>query len=200
MSWYVTRRRRSQGRYPPSLRIEYPNWAKVRFLEEPRQVQVNGEDRWCVNVEYLDGTAYTNNGPAEKGKTYTLWIGKTLAIALSNAFADPDNPDKVPKLRNQIARIARGERKIRDARIYIAEKLNGPLLEAAPPKVERQDDVGKYVESFKDVFKILGEVTLEEMKRWFDNKFEQHPPVETIAKEMVKQGLADFDGKTVKAI
>ncbi len=196
MSWYSA----SRSRYPPSLKINYPQWAVVRFLAEPRMVQVKDEDRWCVDVEYVEGTALSSVGPAEKGKTYTLWIGKTLAIALSRAFADPSNPDEVPKLKNKMAKIARGETKIRNNRVYTAEKVSGPLLKAAAPKVVPKEDISSYVESFKDVFTILREITIDEMNRWFDNKFAKHPPVNEIIREMVKQGIAEFDGEKVRAI
>jgi len=201
MSWYP-RDRRALSRFPPNLNIRGDNYAVVQFLEEPRVVNVQGEDRFCVNVRYVEGTAtYSDRdgkrGDAVPGEQYTLWLPKTLRFALADAFADRDNPDEPPKIKGKYAKIWRG-RYIRNSRVYMAEQVKPPLLAAAEPKVEA--DFDKYVDAFASSFKVLGEVTLKEMDTWFRNKFGDHPPVDKIATYMVKRGLAEFDGEKLKAL
>ena len=189
VEWYIDYFGEDPEKEPEGiLRIEPGQTAYVQILDEDvRVVDTRKGKMPCIRVMH-------------EGKTYTLWIGKTLAIALSRAFADPSNPDEVPKLKNKMAKIARGETKIRNNRVYTAEKVSGPLLKAAAPKVVSKEDISSYVESFKDVFTILREITVDEMNRWFDNKFAKHPPVNEIIREMVKQGIAELDGEKVRAI
>lgn len=195
-TWY---KKGTKSQFPETLKIQHPNIAEIRFLEEPRIVKVKDEDRWCAEVEYLGGDAKTPNGIAQVGTKYTLWLSTTMAVALSRIFGNPNKPDDVPVLKNKTARVFRSDRFIRNQRIYDVVEIKAPLMKAAEPKVIGFEKTAKeYADAFKDSFLILKEVTVEEMTRWFKNKFGTEIKVDVVITELVKSGIAEYDKATEK--
>lgn len=209
MSWYKKPRfRKGESNFSESIKIEGDDYANLEFVDESHDVDIEGELRPVCLIKYLDGTAKSKDGSqAVKGQTYSLWIGKTLAIALSNLFGDPDMDDQ-PSLKGKRAKIFRTTRLFRGHRGYGAEAFRGLLdMQMAEPQfitTPLKVDMKRFVEPFLVTFNIIGQgggMSKEQIETWFNNKYgaEHYPPVADIIQYLLDTLVADVkDGRLVR--